>query len=254
MIGFISTRLKSIPNASIAAILNIISLGAYLIGYLAWWIGTCLYPNHPKLQDSWYGFAEFKYQYQAAALLGFFATFIIIISATLTILATWMYAISNLLWVIGEHHKGTYQEIQSCDHQSIEKQSLYFRFVLLVTIGSIVTAGFSTAAFLIPQAAFLINQISSAVGILFMCTSLYYLKKYTFYTPVTTEQPLENIRQSHQILAERLSPRAEHLKLISQIKTYKNHVASDRNDAQSTYQPMPMNHEENPYNASQPTP
>lgn len=183
MLGFISAKLKNIQIASIASKLNLVSIAAYLMGYTAWYVATFLYPHHPKLQTNWYGFAPYKYQYQAAAFLGAIASTICLLAPEMALAAAWVYVFSNLIWAIGEHHKGKYQTINVGDDYSPEKQAHYFRFTLLVAIGSTLSAILTTASILMPAAANVIMTVNSIISVIFMFASFYYWFKAAFYTP-----------------------------------------------------------------------
>ena len=190
LLGFISGRLKSIPIATLASKLNFISLGAYLIGYTTWSAAIFFYPNHPKLQYHWYGFSQFKYQYQASALLGSIATIACILVPTEVLLITWIFALSNIIWTIGEHHKNQFktQALNNEPDYSKEQQRLYFRFALIVTTSSMLTAILLTGAALMPTAAFVMVPMSSIVGVVLLFPSLYYWGKSAFYQPTIIEE------------------------------------------------------------------
>ncbi len=212
MLGFISTRLKSIPIAVLATKLNIISMAAYLIGYSAWYVATFMYPNHPKLKKNWYGFASYKYQYQAAAFLGTLATLMCIFTPFVAITAAWIYALSNIIWVIGEHHKNKFQIKQKDEDYSLEKQSLYFRFTVLVAIGSTLSALFSTAVILIPEAAFFINPLAFVLSLFFMFTSLTYWGKAAFYTPAASVPTPMKIKDTYEQVLDHLNTNPHYFK------------------------------------------
>ena len=215
MLGFISAKLKNIQLASIASKLNLISIAAYLIGYTAWYVATFLYPHHPKLQNNWYGFAPYKYQYQAAALLGAIASTICLFVPELALAAAWIYVLSNLIWAIGEHHKGKYQTINTVDDYSPEKQALYFRFTLLVAIGSTLSAILTTASILMPAAANIIMPVNSISSIIFMFTSFYYWLRATFYTPPPINHPTRTLEtiDTYTQLSEQLSFNPANIKI-----------------------------------------
>ena len=203
MLGFITTRLKSIPILAIASKMNFVSITAYLIGYAAWYVASLLYPNHPKSQRNWYDFSSYKYQYQAAALLGAIATILCITAPASTLIAAWIYAWSNLIWAVGEYHKNKFQTLQNDEDFSREKQALYFRFTVLVASGSTIAAILSTMTNVMPETIFFINPIASIVGGVFMAASLYYWGKTAFYTPKNAANAVESIERRDNKIVNR---------------------------------------------------
>ncbi|AHE67324.1 hypothetical protein [Legionella oakridgensis] len=179
--GFIISKLKSIPILLLASILNLVSLAAYLIGYTAWFLATLFYPNHPRKREAWYGFAEFKDQYQAAAVIGTVATilcFLCPLYPSLILPAVWLFAVSNLIWTIGEYHK--YKKPPTHDeHYSSLRQETYLRYVLLTTAVSAITALAATLGFLFPPASMAV-LLASIIGNGLTVIALYYWKKSTF--------------------------------------------------------------------------
>lgn len=200
--GAISARLKSIPIFLVAAIFNLSSVFAYLIGYVLWYVAAFLYPDHPRQRDSWYGFAQFKEQYQMAALLGTMATIgtiLCLISPTLIVPTAWLYALSNLIWSIGEYHKKENPPLDNEEYSSV-KQALYFRYTLTVAMNSVLAAISATAIFLLPSATFIIVTTATVIGFGIAIASAYYLGK--FYLG---NHPPEKIPHTYQRLSNQLS-------------------------------------------------
>lgn len=199
LIGFFSTRLKSVPFFLISTIFNVVSLAAYLIGYLIWFIAALCYPEHQRINEAWYGFAQFKEQFQAAALLGTVATVMCLVAPAFIIPATWIYTLSNTLWSIGEYHKKASPPSEDNQYSSA-KQALYFRYTLLVAISSGITALASSAALLYPTTAFLVITSSTGLVVCLMAASAYYWGKCYFgeFTP-------DNLTHSYSNLSEQLS-------------------------------------------------
>lgn len=199
-IGFLTSKLKNIPIALVASVLNAVSLVAYLIGYVAWSIASFLYPNHPRKQSQWYGFVPFKQQYQMAALLGTLAT-VLCLTTSVLLAAAWLYTLSNMIWNIAEYHK---MENPPRDdvHYSSTKQSTYFHYTLLVTITSSIAAIGLSIASLIPAFAVTTLSIASIVGTGFTIASLHYWSKCAFGT-FPPDNP--GIKQSYHMVQKELA-------------------------------------------------
>ncbi len=200
--GFISTKLKNIPITIVAVALNIVSLFSYLIGYVAWYLAASLYPNYPRKNDTWYGFAEFKNQYQIAALLGTIAaitTIACILVPPLILPTAWLYTLSNLVWSISEHHKKENPPPDDEQYSGL-RQALYLRYALLVTSSSALAAITTTATFLFPPAALIIITTSTIIGIGLTIASLYYWAKCAFGT-----YPPDNVNHSYNQFSRQLS-------------------------------------------------
>jgi hypothetical protein len=200
--GFLSTKLKNIPVALVSSIFNVISLFAYLIGYVVWYVSALLYPEHPRRRDSWYGFAQFKDQYQIAALLGTIATISTIIGLIfppLIIPTAWLYTISNFVWSASEYHKQQ-NTPPGNESYSTAKQGIYIRYTLLVTASSIVAALGITVAILCPPAAFIVIPATTIIGILLTVASLAYWGKAAF-----GHYPPDRVDHSYQQLSKQLS-------------------------------------------------
>ena len=171
--GFIFSKLQAIPIMIVSGILSIVSLLAYLIGYIVWYIAALCYPEHKRKQDQWYGFADFKHQYQVAALIGTTATVLCILFPLLIIPTAWLYTVSNSLWAISEHHKQ--QNPPKDDVQySNERQTEYLRYATLVACTSALTAVATTIAFFIPPIALTLLAVAGGFGICITVASLYY--------------------------------------------------------------------------------
>ncbi|WP_133127429.1 hypothetical protein [Legionella nagasakiensis] len=200
--GFIISKLKNIPILLLASILNLISLIAYLIGYTAWFLATLFYPHHPRKREAWYGFSEFKDQYQAAAVIGTVATilcFLCPLYPSLILPAVWLFTVSNLVWTIGEYHKYKKPPVND-EHYSSLRQETYLRYVLLTTVVSAITALAATVGFLFPPASMAI-LLASIIGNGLTVVALYYWKKSTF----DEFKPDDAIHHSYTSLAEGLS-------------------------------------------------
>ena len=200
--GFITSKLKSIPIAIVAVIFNLVSLFAYLIGYVAWYLAAHIHPEHPRKKEDWYGFAQFKDQYKIAALLGTIATIatiLSIIAPPLIIPTAWVYTISNSIWSISEHHKINNPPPNDI-HFSSTKQSHYLKYALLVASSSAITALAATVVFLFPASAFIIVTGSTLVGTALTIASLYYWGKCAF-----GKHPPDKLNHTYNTLSRELS-------------------------------------------------
>lgn len=209
LVGLLTSRLKNIPNFMLSSVLNIISLFAYLAGYLVWYITAFFYPDHQRQRESWYGFAQFKEQLQAAALLGILATMFCLISPALIIPAAWIYTISNTFWSMGEYHKMTKPSPEDLSYSSV-KQALYIRYALLASTGSVITALAVTITFFYPAAASVVLITSTTISVGLMVAAAYYWGKCFF--GVFTPDSAAPANTSYGAMAQGLGPSTVHNK------------------------------------------
>ena len=178
------------------------SIVAYLVGYVIWSVAALLYPDHPRQRDSWYGFAQFKEQYQIAALLGAIATIatiVCIIAPPLIIPTAWLYTLSNLIWSVSEFHKEE-NPPPGNEHYSSVKQALYARYALSVALSSTLTAIAVTTAAIFPAAAFMIITTTTVIGAALTIASFYYAAK-----SMLSDCPPDIVQHSYGVLSEQLS-------------------------------------------------
>lgn len=212
-IGLVTGKLKSLPFWVLQSILNVVSLIAYLVGYVTWFIASLFYPDHPRKRDSWYGFTEFKQQFQLSALLGTVATIMCFINPVLIIPAAWIYALSNSLWSIAEYHKRENPN-RSDPLYSTAKQNYYFKYTLHITIISTITAAASTLALIFPPASFVILAASTTLCICSAIAGFYNWYKCMFgqFTPdsvvdknLAIRQDIKHVAHSYNKLSAGLS-------------------------------------------------
>lgn len=174
--GFFLSKLKSISGMVLSPILNIVSLVAYLFGYITWYLATLFYPDHPRKRDAWYGFTEFKEQYQAAAFLGTFASILCLVNPALILPAVWIFSLSSMVWMISEYHK--YRNPPSYDQNfSSARQATYLRYVATTTAISLITAFSVSLAIALPVTAGASLLIGVVVGNALTILALYYWKR-----------------------------------------------------------------------------
>ncbi len=171
----------------LTAALNITSLTAYLIGYATWYTAGFFHPEQQRKREAWYGFAQFKEQYQAAALLGLLATLFCVISPTLLIPAAWIYTTASIVWTIGEYHKNVQPSLQDPEHSSV-RQANYFRYSLLSAISSGVATIATTVAFIFPSIALVAFIISTTIVTCLMTAAAYYWL-YCLFGTFTPDNP-----------------------------------------------------------------
>lgn len=184
IIGFITFKLKSIPVLIVSYVLTGIALTAFLLGYLTWFIAARFYPDHLRKDEAWYGFTQFKDQFQLAALIGIIATIATIacfVYPALIIPAAWLYAVSNTLWCIAEYHKKNNPPFYEEDF-STKKQIDYFRYALLLTMISFIGALTASLVWCIPSVMPLTINISSLLCLDLSVAAFYYWRKVNFMT------------------------------------------------------------------------
>jgi hypothetical protein len=179
--AFFLNKLKYIPNSIASAVFNTLALAAYLIGYITWYMATLFYPDHPRKRDAWYGFVEFKEQYQLAAFLGAFATILCLVEPALMLPAMWLFTVSSIVWSISEHHK--YKHPPEYDkNYSTAKQSDYLNYVYTTLAASLVASISATLALLFPPIALPCMYLGLIGGNALTIVSLYLWKECTVKT------------------------------------------------------------------------
>lgn len=179
LVGLLAAKLKNIPIFMFASVFNIVSLTAYLIGYLIWYTTAFFYHEQRSKRESWYGFAQFKEQFQAAAIFGLLATVFCLITPALIIPAAWIYTVSNTFWSIGEYHKKASPSPEDTLYSSV-RQALYLRYALSVSASSGVTALAATIIFFYPAAAFVVLVASTTISVSLIAAIAYYWGKCFF--------------------------------------------------------------------------
>jgi hypothetical protein len=199
LVGLFASRLSSIPVSIVTMILNLVSTIAYLVGYISWYMASLFYPDHPRKREHWFGFAQFKQQYQISALIGAIATVLCIVTPFLMLPIAWLYTISNLIWAISECHR---KENPFPDDPSFssDRQTLYVRYAVLVAAGSIIASISLTIVFLFPPSAFIVLSTSSFIAAILTVFTMYYWIKSIFgrYTP-------DHIKESYAKLFDQLA-------------------------------------------------
>lgn len=180
IIGFAASKFKDIPISLVSLIMTVISLLAYLVGYLLWFVATLLYPDHPRKHQFWYGFAQFKQQYQLASLLGALACIICLTCPPLFIVpACWMFAVSNMLWTIAEYHKFQHPPTDNPNYSS-ERQAVYLRYVMLMTAVCILSTICITIVMICPALVFLAFIVPMTIGNLLTLAAFHYCGQCIF--------------------------------------------------------------------------
>ena len=187
---------------------------SWLVGYSTCYIGSLFYDkNHPKKKDSWYGFAEFKQQNQASALLGLIATVLCVIVPTLLIPIAWLFTISNAFWAIGAHHKKKMPDTDDANYSSA-KQRVFGYLTIAVTLLSLFTALEATALFFFPLSAPVLIPIATAVEVAVTVIIFVLIAKYVLgtYKPdrarkeIALENCVESKNTPHEVLSNKPRP------------------------------------------------
>ena len=184
--AFLISKAQHIPHPFVRAASKLISLSAYLVGYLLWFIATLFYDKHERVRDNWYGFAEFKEQFRATSIIGFVATVLCLTYPVLLIPASCLFAISNVLWLIGVYHQNNTPSFDTTVPKS-EKNS-YFLYVSLITASSIITTAGMIAVFLFPLIAAPILTATTVVSLGLTVSAMLLLARIRFFSQPPKEQ------------------------------------------------------------------
>ncbi|KTD36216.1 hypothetical protein Lnau_1200 [Legionella nautarum] len=202
--GFAISQLRFAPFF-IAAFAKITSLLLYLVAYGLWLTASLFYPDHPRLQREWYGFAQFKNQHQIAAILGGIAIIFSVLAFIFPMLAlpaSWLFVFSNCVWLIGEYHKQQNPLPYEEDYSS-ERQSIYVIYASLVTTMACITAIATTVIAFWPAAMAVTVLLTSIFAILIGAATFRYWAEYTFF-----EHNIDKKKGSYNtLLANELAPR-----------------------------------------------
>lgn len=177
--GFFISRARVLPLALLNSILNLVSLLSYLVGYALWLVATLSYPNYPRKREAWYGFAEFKDQFQVAAILGTVATVICLTYPPFLLLAFWLFATSNFLWTVGEYHKKENPPANNKNFSTL-RQETYLKYAYLMTTISVLTAVTSTAMIYYPPISTAVSLFSGVAGNALTFLAFYYWRQSAY--------------------------------------------------------------------------
>ena len=190
-IGFVISKLEHLPLMAAKGVFNLVALGLYLLAYL-FWISACyIFPDHPRHKEGWYGFSQFKEQYQVAALLGTVATILFIAAMFFPIVnipAVWIFAISNGVWFTAEYHKLEHPPGYEKDF-SLIKQQHYLRFAGLVTLISVTAAISTTIAFACPPIAIMVLTVTTLITLVLGAAALIYWLEANLADEPAAEKP-----------------------------------------------------------------
>lgn len=219
LLGFFLSKIQYIPLTIISSTLKFSSLIMYFLGYLLWIIGSHIYPDHNRLKNQWYGFAQFKEQYQCAAIIGLIATVLSIIAIFVPILilpAAWLFLSSNVIWTIGEYHKlnnpPEYELNYSHGHQSV-----YLSYAMTMSTITLLTAVTTTLMIIFPLIALPVFMGGALLGIGLGALGLEYWLEFSF-----GNHPLTPIKESYRHMNYSLGPSGT--KVTSFSESYHNHT------------------------------
>lgn len=179
ILGFISSKMPEGPLPILAPAIKIFSIVCFLMGYSFWYLSSLIQKDAPRKRESWYGFFEFKLQFQMAALLGIIATALCIVVPSFTVPTAWLYAISNVIWSIGEYHKKNMPPAHDLSF-STKAQSIFCKYTVGMTFISICSAITATALIIAPLASPVLIPISSVLCGIALVYSMFMNGKYLF--------------------------------------------------------------------------
>lgn len=218
-IGFVVSKLEHFPITVIKGLFNLVALGLYLLGYLSWILAGYISPDHPQRRDRWYGFIQFKEQYQFAAIIGSIATVLFIAAMFVPVInvpALWVFVISNGVWFTAEYHKLKHPPAYDKNFSTI-KQTNYLRFASLVTLISVAGAISGTIAFACPPLAVTIFTVTTLVSIVLGAAALMYWLEANFPTEPADEidEPVNSTsyQQISSLTMRKKPPTNDHLLL-----------------------------------------
>jgi hypothetical protein len=133
--AFMLSKLQYIPLPLVSAIFRFISLGLYMLGYVAWFFASYFQQEHKEHQDKWYGFAKIKEQFLLSSFIGFIGALVSIGAVFLPILlpfAAALFLLGNIIWAIGEFHKYRNPPAHD-DNFSLTRQKSYVAYAATAT-------------------------------------------------------------------------------------------------------------------------
>ncbi|KTD49456.1 hypothetical protein Lrub_0555 [Legionella rubrilucens] len=201
LMGFIFSKLQTIPIVFVSSIFNLLSLMCYLTAYSLWLAACERYPDHPPRAQSWYGLVQFKSQHKVAAVMGTLAILTCLAAIAFPpalIPSAWLFLVSNVLWCIAEYHKMRHPPVYDEDYSS-KRQAVYMRYALLMTSASLVTALATTLVFCFPPAALATLMTATILCILI---NLAALQDWVAFTWV--KHPPDTWDESHALINNEL--------------------------------------------------
>lgn len=177
--GLFLSKLSLIPIRTVAPVISVLSLVSYLIGYSMWYAAAWFYPDSPRRRQTWYGFSQFKEQYQISALIGIFATLLCLINPSLALPAMGLFTLSTFIWFTCEIHRFYHPPIDD-NNYSTERQKTYLHYVSITLSMSIITTLAVGFALLFPVLSTATLITSTIVTNSLLIVALYYWKKCIF--------------------------------------------------------------------------
>jgi hypothetical protein len=161
LIGSCLYKLQHIPIPAVSFVLKMISLGFYLIGYILW--GIAFRPTQLDLISHWSWIAHEHLHHMVAAITGFAATILCILSfinPLLLIIGLWIYVLSDIIWCVAE-----YKTWQDPARPLSLAQQAYVGYAVCLTLIAITMA---ITAFFPPTflAIFVAAGISAGIGVI----------------------------------------------------------------------------------------
>lgn len=199
-IGFVFSKLQSIPLVFLSALFNLLSLISYLTAYSLWLAACERYPDHPS-PKSWYSSIQLKNQHRFAAVFGTLAIMsclVAIIFPIALIPAAWCFLISNIVWCVAEYHKMRHPPVYDPEYSS-ERQAVYMRYALLMTSASLITALATTLVLCFPPITMATLITATIVCLLINLAALQDWVKFTW-----ADYPPDMLPHSHTAILDGL--------------------------------------------------
>lgn len=216
LMGFVFSKLQSIPLVFVSAIFNLLSLLCYLTAYSLWLAACERYPDQPSHINSWYGTVQFKSQHKVAAVLGTLAILTCLAAIAFPpalIPAAWLFLVSNILWCVAEYHKMCHPPVYDEEYSS-KRQAVYIRYALLMTSASLVTALATTLVFCFPPAAFATLITATILCLLINLAALHDWVEFTW-----VKHPPDTWNESHTVIINELGCEPGYEPALSQEET-----------------------------------
>ena len=195
MLGLVSGKLRFIPIPLFSSVIALISLGSYLAGYLIWLFTCRFYPQYPAIPQTWFGFLPIRQQHLLAAITGVVAMGLCFAALALPILAvagTWIFALSNLFWVIAEYHRLKNPPTPLINPYYVHRRQVYYlSYAILATLVSILAGLLFTAPLLLPAlpAITAAAALTSFISTILCFSAFYFLFKSLLYAPPHATAP-----------------------------------------------------------------
>lgn len=164
--GFITSKLRDIAFILLSTIFGIISIFAYLFGYLLWFCSTLLTEHSPRNYDVLGQLTNSNDHYRIASLLGIIGCIMCIsLPPIFLIPALLIFNISNFFWSMAEFHKLRYPLPPNIDPLfSSQRQKLYLYYVMGMAGSTIITTISALIIFFNPALTLVATMLTLSAG------------------------------------------------------------------------------------------